>query len=94
MHSLLGGPGTLLLHEPRDVPVELELRSIDLKVRGARDSFGEDLPGYPDPVRLAFREVEHGLLGAAELERGFSLVHRLADRLDVGVCIGIEKLQK
>ena len=59
-----------------------------------RDALGEDLLGDPGAVGLPLGEVDHRLLGPAQVERRAAAVHRLADRLHVGVGVGIEQLQE
>ena len=89
-----GGPGALPLHEPRHVAVEVELGAVDLEVDRVRDALGEDLLGDPGAVRLPLGEVDHRLLGPPQVERRAPAVHRLADRLHVGVGVGVEQLQE
>ena len=56
------------------------------------DALGEDFLGDPGVVRLPLREVDHRFLGPAQVERRAVAVHRLADRLHVGVGIRVEQL--
>ena len=59
-----------------------------------RDALGEDRLGRPGAVRPPLREIDHRLLGTAQVEGCPPAVHRLADRLDVGVGVGVEKLKE
>ena len=88
------GPGALAFHEARHVPVELELRAVDLEVDRVRDALGEDRLGRPGAVGAPLGEVDHRLLGAAQVEGCAPAGHGLADRLHVGVAVGVEELQE
>ena len=81
-------------HEPRDLLVEIEFRAIDGKVGSACDTVGEYRFCRPVAILLAFREIDHGLLGSAQVERGASPFHGLSDRFHVGVGIPVEELQE
>ena len=59
-----------------------------------RNALGEDLLGGPGAVRPPLGEVDHRLLGAAQVEGRAPAVHRFADRLHVGVGVGVEELQE
>ena len=59
-----------------------------------RNSLGEDLLGNPSAVGPALGEIDHRFLGAAEVERGSPAIHRLADRADIGIGVGVEQLQE
>src|SRR5579884_3923161 len=67
--ALRGRPCTLLLHETRDVPIEVELRSVNLEVHSVRNPLGEDLLRHPGSVWTAFWEVDHRLLRTSQVER-------------------------
>ena len=88
------GAGALALHEARHVAVEVELRAVDLEIDRVRDALGEDRLGGPGAVRPPLGEVDHRLLGAAQVEGRAPAVHRFADRLHVGVGVGVEELQE
>jgi hypothetical protein len=83
-----------VLHEARHVAVEVELRAVDLEGHGVRNALGEDRLGAPCPVRPPLGEVDHRLLGAAQVEGRPLAVHGLADRLHIGVAVGVEELQE
>ena len=89
-----GSARALPFHEARDRHVELELGPVDGEVGGVRDAFREHRLGGPRAVVLPLREVDHRLLGAAEVEGGAPVLHRYADRLHVGVGVLVEELQE
>ena len=89
-----GGALALALHEPRDGPVQLELRTVNLEFGRLRDPLGEHRFRGPLAVALSFREVDHRFLGPAQVERGPLAVHGLADGFDVGVGVAVEQLQE
>lgn len=91
---LIGGAPTLALHEPRDLPVELELRTVDGEVGRARDSLCEDRPCGPRSVGLPLGKVDHRLLDAPQVERGTLLIHRLPYRFHVAVGVRVEQLKE
>jgi hypothetical protein len=82
-------PCALALHEARHVAVEVELRPVDLEVDRV-DTLGEDRLSGPGAVRLALGKVDHRLLGTTQVEGCPPAVHRLADRADIGVGVGVE----
>jgi hypothetical protein len=88
------GEGALVLHEARHRTVQFELIAVDLEFDRVRDSFSENLPGTPFTILLALREVNHGFLGATQVERGATPVHGLANGADVGVSVLVEELQE
>ena len=88
------GAGALALHEARHIAVEVELRPVDLEIHRVRNALGEDRLGRPGAVRPPLGKVDHRLLGAAQVEGRPPAVHRFADRLHVGVAVGIEELQE
>ena len=88
------GAGALALHEARHVAVEIELGAVDLEIDRVRNALGEDRFGGPRAVRPPLGEVDHRLLGAAQVERCAPAVHRLPDRFHVGVGVGVEELQE
>ena len=88
------GAGALPFHEARDRAVEIVLGAVDGEAGGTRDALGEYRPGGPGAVLLPLREVDHRLLGAAQVERGAPLLHRPADRGHVGVGVPVEELQE
>jgi hypothetical protein len=92
---LLGrGTGALALHETRHVAVEIELRAVDLEIDRVRYALGEDWLGRPRTVSPPLGEMDHRLLGAAQIERRAPAVHGFPDRLHVGVGVCIEELQE
>jgi len=92
--ALGGGLGALALYESGDLPVQLELWPVDLEGHGVGDALREDLLGGPCAVRPPLREIDHRLLGAAEVERGAATVHRLADGANVRVGVRVEQLKE
>ena len=90
----LVGPHALSFHEVGDIVVEVKLVPLNGEVGGAGDPLGEHRPGRPGPVVLEFGEVDHGLLGPAEVEGRLVLFHRLVDGGDVGVDVLVQQLQE
>ena len=89
-----GGPGALELHEPRHLLVQLEFGPVDLEVGGSRNALREDFARLPAAVLTPFREVDHRLLRAAQVERRPPSVHCLAYRAHVGVGVAVQQLQE
>src|SRR5579875_1679985 len=73
--ALRGRPCALLLHEARDVPIEVELRPVNLEIHGMRNPLGEYLLRRPRSIWTAFWEVDHRLLGTPQVERRSPAVH-------------------
>ena len=92
--ALRRGAGTLPFHEAGDLLIQIELGAVDGEGGGVRNSFGEHRLGGPRPIRLAFREVNHRLLGAAQVEGRALPFHGGTDRPHVGVGVAVEQLQK
>ena len=90
----LVGPHALPLHEGGDLLVEVQLLPLDDEVGGAGDALGEHRLGCPGAVGLELREVDHGLLGPAQVEGGLPLLHRPVDGGDVGVGVLVQQLQE
>ena len=88
------GLRALALHEAGDLLVEVELRAVHLERDRMRDAPGEDLLRRPRAVRPALRKMDHGLLGAAEVEGRAAPLHRLADGPHVRVGVGVEELEE
>ena len=88
------GAGALSLHEARHVSVEIELGAIDLEIDRVRNALGEDRLGRPRAVRPPLGEVDHRLLGAAQVEGRAPAVHRFPDRFHVGVDVSVKELQE
>jgi hypothetical protein len=59
-----------------------------------RNALGKYRLGRPRAIRPPFGEVDHRLLGAAQIERRAPAVHGFPDRLHVGVGVGVEELQE
>jgi len=88
--AFCSGLGALAFDEPRDVPVEIEFRSVDLEIHGMRDALGEYLLCHPRAIRTTLREVDHRLLGAPQVERRATAIHCLVYGLHVGIGIGVK----
>ena len=94
MVASFGGLLRLLFHEGSDGAIEVELIAVYREVRGASITLGKALARLPTAVGLALGKIEHRLLGAAQVKRRGAVGHRLADRLNVGVGVGIEQLKE
>ncbi len=92
--ALRCGLRTLLFHEACDVAVQLELRPVDLEFHGTRDALCEDGARGPGAVGLPLWEIDHRLLGAAQVEGRPPAVHGLADGADVGIGVRVEELEE
>ena len=92
--ALCGGLHALAFDEPRDVPVEIEFRPVDLEVHGVRDALGKYLLGNPCAVRAALGEVDHRLLRASQIEGRAAAIHSFMNGFYVCVCVFVEELQK
>ena len=92
--ALRRGTATLSFHETGDLPIEIEFRAINGEAGRPRDTLSEDRLRGPCSVRLTFREVDHCLLGATQVEGCPPPRHGLANRYHVGVGIPVEQLQE
>ena len=88
------GPAALPFHEPRDPLVEVELGAVDGKGGRARDALGEDWLCAPGSAGFRLREIDHRLLGPAQIEGRPPPIHGVADGFHVGVGVPIEELQE
>ena len=59
-----------------------------------RDTLRKNLAGDPGAIGLTLREVDHGLLGAPQIERRLTTVHGHTERAHIGIGIAVQKLQK
>ena len=92
--TLLGGAGALPFDEPGNRVVQIQFGSSDVKAGGVGDAPGEHRCRRPFAIRLTFREIDHRLFGAAQVERSAPLFHSPADGLDVGISVLVQQLQK
>src|SRR3989304_8640826 len=58
------------------------------------NALGENRARDPGSVVLTLGEVDHCLLPATEVERRVAALHRLTDRLDVGVGVAVQELEE
>ena len=91
---LSGGAGAFTLHEAGHVAIEVELRSIDLKIDRVRDSLGKDLawPPRSRPAAAQGNRPSPLWYGAGRRAPGGGPSPR--GWTHVGVGVGIEQLQE
>jgi hypothetical protein len=88
------GCSAVALDKPRHLAVEVEFRAVDPKVDGVRNPFGEDFLSNPRAVGLLLGEVDHRLLGAAQVKGRPLALHRLANGLHVCKRVLVQELQE
>ena len=59
-----------------------------------RNALSKDRLGAPGPVRPPLGEVDHRLLGAAQIEGRPLAIHSFANRFHVGIAVSVEELQE
>ena len=79
LFAACGCRGALAADEPGDLGVEIELVALDAKIDAVRDALREDLARDPFAVGPSLGEVDHRLLGAAQIEGRAPVFHRLPD---------------
>src|SRR5262249_51752189 len=92
--AFCGCTSALSLHESRNFAIQLELRTVDLKIDCVWNSLRENRLGRPLSIGPSLREVDHRFLRSTEVERRAPTVHRFTNRPHVGICIGIKQLQE
>jgi hypothetical protein len=86
--------GALTLNETCHLSVEVKLGTIDLEIDRVRDTSGEYWLSRPRAIRTPLGEIDHSLLGAAQVEGRAPTIHSFSDRPYIGVGIRIEELQE
>ena len=80
----------MVFYKSRHIAIEVEFGPIDLKIYGMRYALGEDFKGYPFPVFLPLRKIDHRLLGAPQVKWRLSAAHGFSDGFNVRISIIVE----
>ena len=72
----------------------MQNNTINGEIGSSRIALGEELSRNPTPISLALGKINHRLFGAPKVEGRDPASDGLANRLHVGVCILIGKLEE